>query len=45
LKLPTVDTICDFINNVGGPVKLFKVNLAGAFRQLKIDQFGSQGWG
>jgi hypothetical protein len=36
-KLPMVDTICDFINNVGGPVKLFKVNLAHAFRQLKID--------
>jgi hypothetical protein len=37
LKLPTVDTICDLINNVGGSVKLFKVDLARAFRQLKID--------
>jgi hypothetical protein len=37
LKLPTIDTICDLINNVGGPVKLFKVDLACAFRQLKID--------
>jgi hypothetical protein len=37
LKLPTVDTICDIINNTPGEVKLFKIDLARAFRQLSID--------
>jgi hypothetical protein len=37
LKLPTIDTIYDLTNTVGGPVKLFKVDLAPTFRQLKID--------
>jgi hypothetical protein len=37
LKLPTVDTICDIINNTPGEVKLFKIDLARAFRPLSID--------
>jgi hypothetical protein len=37
LKLPTVDHICSIINVFEVPVKLFKIDLAPAFRQLSID--------
>jgi hypothetical protein len=36
LKLPTVDTICAEISNRNNDVKLYKINLARAFRQIKI---------
>jgi hypothetical protein len=35
--LPTVDYICDIINQAQVPVKLFKIELARAFRQLYVD--------
>jgi hypothetical protein len=31
LKLPTIDNICQVINNLGKNVKIFKVDLATAF--------------
>jgi hypothetical protein len=37
LKLPTVDCICDIINQTQLPVKFFKIYLARAFRQLSVD--------
>jgi hypothetical protein len=37
LKLPTVDTICNIINTFTVPVRLFKVDLARAFRQIPLD--------
>jgi hypothetical protein len=37
LKLPTVDHICSIVNAFEVPVKLFKIDLARAFRQLSID--------
>jgi hypothetical protein len=37
LKLPTVDYICDIINQTQSPVKLFKIDLVRAFRQLSVD--------
>jgi hypothetical protein len=39
LKLPTVDIICQVLNIVGKNIKIFKVNLARAFRQLHVDPF------
>jgi hypothetical protein len=39
LKLPTVDIICQVLNIVGSNVKIFKVDLARAFRQLHVDPF------
>jgi hypothetical protein len=39
LKLPTVDSICQFLNYIGKDVKIFKVDLARAFRQLHLDPF------
>jgi hypothetical protein len=39
LKLPTVDTICHALNLIGKNVKIFKVDLARAFRQLYLDPF------
>jgi hypothetical protein len=39
LRLPTVDTICQVLNVVGNNVKIFKVDLAWAFRQLNVDPF------
>jgi hypothetical protein len=39
LKLPTVDTICQALNIVGKNVKILKVDLARAFRQLYLDPF------
>jgi hypothetical protein len=39
LKLPTTDTICQVLNTVGKNIKIFKVDLARAFRQLYIDPF------
>jgi hypothetical protein len=39
LKLPTVDTICHALNLIGKNVKIFKVDLARAFRQLFLDPF------
>jgi hypothetical protein len=37
LNLPTVDTICEYINMFNVPVSLFKIDLARAFRQIPID--------
>jgi hypothetical protein len=37
LKLPTVDTICAEISNRYNDVKLYKIDLARAFRKIKID--------
>jgi hypothetical protein len=39
LKLLTVDIICQALNIVGQKVKIFKVELARAFRQLHVDPF------
>jgi hypothetical protein len=39
LKLPTVDTICQVLTNVGKNIKIFKVDLAQAFQQLYVDPF------
>jgi hypothetical protein len=39
LKLPTVDSICQVLNSLGKNVKIFKVDLARAFRQLHLDPF------
>jgi hypothetical protein len=39
LKLPTVDIICQVLNIVGKNVKIFKEDLARAFRQLHVDPF------
>jgi hypothetical protein len=39
LKLSTVDIICQALNIVGQKVKIFKVELARAFRQLHVDPF------
>jgi hypothetical protein len=39
LKLPTIDTICQALEHLGNSVKIFKVDLARAFRQLFIDPF------
>jgi hypothetical protein len=39
LKLPSVDTICQVLNIVGKHAKIFKVDLARAFRQLHVDPF------
>jgi hypothetical protein len=39
LKLPTTDTICQALNIVGKNVKIFKVDLTRAFRQLYLDLF------
>jgi hypothetical protein len=39
LQLPTVETICQVLNVVGKNVKIFKVDLARAFRQLHVDPF------
>jgi hypothetical protein len=37
LRLPTVHFICYIINHTQPPIKLFKIDLARAFRQLNID--------
>jgi hypothetical protein len=37
LTLPTVDHICEVINTIQGEARLFKIDLARAFRQLKVD--------
>jgi hypothetical protein len=37
LRLLTVDSICDIVNQTQSPVKLFKIDLARAFRQLNVD--------
>jgi hypothetical protein len=37
LKLPTVDSICQVLNVLGKDVKIFKIDLARAFRQLHVD--------
>jgi hypothetical protein len=39
LKLPTIDNICQVLNLVGKNVKIFKIDLARAFRQLYVDPF------
>jgi hypothetical protein len=39
LKLPTIDNICQVLNLVGKNVKIFKVDLARAFRQLHLYPF------
>jgi hypothetical protein len=39
LKFPTVDTICQALNLVGKNIKIFKIDLARAFRQLYVDPF------
>jgi hypothetical protein len=39
LKLPTVDSICQVLNVLGKNVKIFKIDLARAFRQLHVDPF------
>jgi hypothetical protein len=39
LRLPTVDTICQVLNIMGKNTKIFKVDLARAFRQLHLDPF------
>jgi hypothetical protein len=39
LKLPTIDNICQVLNTVGKNTKIFKVDLARAFRQLYVDPF------
>jgi hypothetical protein len=38
-KLPTIDNICQVLNNVGKNTKIFKVDLARALRQLYLDPF------
>jgi hypothetical protein len=42
LKLPMVDIICQALNIVGQKVKIFKVDLARAFRQLHVDPFDTR---
>jgi hypothetical protein len=42
LKLSTVDTICEAISKFGCGVKLFKIDLARAFRQLHVDPFDTK---
>jgi hypothetical protein len=39
LKLPTIDTVSQVLTLVGNNVKIFKVDLARAFRQLNLDPF------
>jgi hypothetical protein len=39
LKLPTVDSICQVLNHLGKNVKICKIDLARAFRQLHLDPF------
>jgi hypothetical protein len=39
LKLPTTDHICQALNMLGKNIKIFKVDLARAFRQLHVDPF------
>jgi hypothetical protein len=39
LKLPTIDTISQALTIEGNNVKIFKVDLAQAFRQLNLDPF------
>jgi hypothetical protein len=39
IKLPTNDTICQVLNTIGKNIKIFKVDLARAFRQLYVDPF------
>jgi hypothetical protein len=39
LKLPTVDSICQVLNVLEKNVKIFKIDLARAFRQLHVDPF------
>jgi hypothetical protein len=39
LKLPTVETICQVLNILAQKVKIFKVDLARAFRKLHVDPF------
>jgi hypothetical protein len=39
LKLPTVDSICQVLNPLRKDVKIFKIDLARAFRQLHLDLF------
>jgi hypothetical protein len=39
LKLPTIDTLSQALTIVGNNVKIFKVDLARAFRQLNLDLF------
>ena len=37
IRYPTVDDITDHILSLQGPVKLYKIDLSRAFRQLRID--------
>ena len=37
IRYPTVDDITDHILSLQGPVKLYKIDLSCAFRQLRID--------
>jgi hypothetical protein len=39
LKLPTVDSICQVLTNVGKNIKILKIDMARAFRQLYVDHF------
>jgi hypothetical protein len=39
LKLPTVESICQVLNVFGKNVKMIKIDLARAFRQLHVDPF------
>jgi hypothetical protein len=39
LKLPTIDNICQVLNTVGKNIKIFKVDLVRASRQIYLDPF------